>query len=91
MIFFNFFNKLKNNCVIKIYYLLYKMIKTINTLFSVIRNSMRPDQKISLGRWNTIYNSNKINARVDLSNEDHCGPCGQYVINKRLNLKKKDN
>ena len=67
------------------------MRKAINTLFSVIRNSMRPDQKISLGRWNTIYNSNEINSRVDLSNEDHCGPCGQYVINKRTSLKKKDN
>ena len=64
------------------------MRKEISTLLSVIRNSMGPDPKISLGRWNTIYNSNKINTRVYLSNEDHCGPCGQYVINKRLNLKK---
>jgi hypothetical protein len=24
----------------------------------------------------------KINNKIDLSNEDHCGPCGQYAIEK---------
>jgi len=24
----------------------------------------------------------KINHKVDLSNEDHCGPCGQYALSK---------
>lgn len=35
-----------------------------------------------LGRWK-IENCNKtINNKIDLSNEDHCGPCGQYVLEK---------
>jgi len=35
-----------------------------------------------LGRWK-IENCNKtINNKIDLSNEDHCGPCGQYVLKK---------
>ena len=25
----------------------------------------------------------KINNKIDLSNEDHCGPCGQYILDKR--------
>jgi hypothetical protein len=32
-----------------------------------------------LGRWNIDYCNNKMNKKVDLSNEDHCGPCGQYI------------
>jgi hypothetical protein len=35
-----------------------------------------------MGRWN-IENCNiKINNKIDLSNEDHCGPCGQYAKTK---------
>ncbi len=33
---------------------------------------------IELGRWNLDHCNKKINRKVDLSNEDHCGPCGQY-------------
>lgn len=35
-----------------------------------------------LGRWNIDYCNQKMNKKVDLSNEDHCGPCGQYIIEK---------
>ena len=24
----------------------------------------------------------KMNKKIDLSNEDHCGPCGQYILDK---------
>jgi hypothetical protein len=35
-----------------------------------------------LGRWR-IENCNKqMNNKIDLSNEDHCGPCGQYALQK---------
>ena len=35
-----------------------------------------------VGRWNIDYCNTKINQKVDLSNEDHCGPCGQYALRK---------
>jgi hypothetical protein len=35
-----------------------------------------------LGRWNIDYCNVKINNKIDLSNEDHCGPCGQYAMTK---------
>lgn len=35
-----------------------------------------------VGRWNIEHCSTKINHKIDLSNEDHCGPCGQYALNK---------
>ena len=44
------------------------------------------EPKKLLGRWNIDYNTKKINIKVDLSNEDHCGPCGQYVLSKRKNI-----
>jgi len=35
-----------------------------------------------VGRWR-IENCNlKTNSKIDLSNEDHCGPCGQYALEK---------
>jgi len=32
-----------------------------------------------LGRWKIDYCNTKTNTKIDLSNEDHCGPCGQYT------------
>lgn len=35
-----------------------------------------------VGRWR-IENCNiQMNNKVDLSNEDHCGTCGQYALEK---------
>jgi hypothetical protein len=30
---------------------------------------------VLLGRWNIVYCEKKINKKIDLSNEDHCGTC----------------
>ena len=49
---------------------------------NVIRNSFLPEARISLGRWNTSYATSSINSKVDLANEDHCGPCGQYAMER---------
>lgn len=35
-----------------------------------------------LGRWNIEVCNTKLNNKIDLSNEDHCGPCGQYGLTK---------
>jgi hypothetical protein len=29
-----------------------------------------------------------MNKKIDLSNEDHCGPCGQYALEKIKKEKK---
>ena len=36
-----------------------------------------------------FYTPHYLLHKVDLSNEDHCGPCGQYALSKGLgtNLK----
>jgi hypothetical protein len=35
-----------------------------------------------LGRWKIEDCNKKMNHKIDLSNEDHCGPCGQYALEK---------
>ena len=32
-----------------------------------------------VGRWKIDHCNIKTNRRIDQSNEDHCGPCGQFV------------
>ena len=51
---------------------------------SIIQKIMKEDKKV-LGRWNMEYCDKKMNKKIDLSNEDHCGPCGQYILDKTLN------
>ena len=36
-----------------------------------------------VGRWRIEECNKQMNQKIDLSNEDHCGPCGQYAIEKR--------
>jgi hypothetical protein len=51
-------------------------LKTIIQKF-IPKNIEKP-----LGRWRIDYCNKKINNKIDLSNEDHCGPCGQYALKK---------
>jgi hypothetical protein len=44
-------------------------------------------KKPILGRWNMESCNKKINNKIDLANEDHCGPCGTY-INKKVKIMK---
>jgi hypothetical protein len=41
-----------------------------------------------LGRWGIDYCNKRINQKIDLSNEDHCGPCGQYIMSKSTKMLK---
>jgi hypothetical protein len=42
------------------------------------------DIPMPLGRWRIEKCNTKIRNKIDLSNEDHCGPCGQYALDKRI-------
>ncbi len=35
-----------------------------------------------VGRWGVEKCNIKMNQKIDLSNEDHCGPCGQYALTR---------
>lgn len=55
----------------------------IESLTNIFNKSMQYHKIIRpLGRWTMETCPKKINNKIDLSNEDHCGPCGQYAIEK---------
>ncbi len=42
-------------------------------------------KKLLLGRWTIDYCQKKINKKIDLSNEDHCGACNNIrTVDMRL-------
>ena len=51
------------------------MIKIIG---NITKKFMDKPAVIPLGRWNIDSCIHKINHKVDMSNEDHCGICDQY-------------
>ena len=61
-------------------------------ILAFLTKHMGKQQTKPLGRWNLDYSVNIVNQKIDLSNEDHCGPCGQYGIQKQeapeTNIKK---
>ena len=47
-------------------------------LFIIVRNWIKKEIPKPLGRW-TNECIKKTNHKIDWANEDHCGPCGQYL------------
>jgi len=35
-----------------------------------------------VGRWRTENCEKQLKRKIELSNEDHCGPCSEYVLKK---------
>ena len=58
------------------------MNKDMKQIIESIKKLLLKEQARPLGRWNIEYCTKKINHKIDLSNEDHCGPCGQYILTK---------
>lgn len=51
-------------------------------LKSILIKFIPKDIPKPLGRWRIENCNNKMIHKIDLSNEDHCGPCGQYALEK---------
>jgi len=51
-------------------------------IIRIIKDLLSKDTPMPVGRWKIDYCNNKMNNKIDLSNEDHCGSCAQYAINK---------
>jgi len=49
---------------------------------TIIQKLLPKELPKPVGRWNIDYCNKKLNSKIDLSNEDHCGPCGQYALTK---------
>ena len=59
---------------------------------TIIKKFIKDDKNI-LGRWKIDYCDKKLKRKIDLANEDHCGPCGAYMLDKLKDISKnkKDN
>ena len=57
-------------------------MKFISNFIQKMRIGIKEKSK-PLGRWSIDYCNKKMDNKIDLSNEDHCGPCGQYIITKK--------
>jgi hypothetical protein len=42
-------------------------------------------EQLVLGRWKLEKCSNIINRKIDYSNEDHCGTCGDNLLQNKNN------
>jgi len=51
-------------------------------IITIIKNLIPKQLPKPLGRWRIEVCNKQINNKIDLSNEDHCGPCGQYALEK---------
>ena len=54
----------------------------IKYITPVIRKMFQKKISNPVGRWRIEICNTKMSHKVDLSNEDHCGPCGQYALTK---------
>jgi hypothetical protein len=59
-------------------------------VISLIKRILPKEIQRPLGRWRIEKCNTKMNSKIDLSNEDHCGPCGQYAI-ERISIKNDKN
>jgi hypothetical protein len=56
------------------------MQRIINYLSKfIVKDAVKP-----LGRWGAEKCNIKLAKKIDLANEDHCGPCGQYAQSRTL-------
>jgi hypothetical protein len=60
----------------------------IKFIRSIINKIIPTELSKPLGRWKIEECNKKINNKIDLSNEDHCGPCGQYALEKKREKEK---
>ena len=54
------------------------MLQISKNLFSIIRNShlFNEPKPILLGRWSYVNCEKTLSQKIERSNIDHCGPCG---------------
>lgn len=57
-------------------------------LLVFINNLFKKQPTVLLGRWNIVYCDKKIDKKIELNNEDHCGTCNNYYSHKRFNINK---
>lgn len=55
-------------------------MKIITKIITTVTNRFKKDLPIPAGRWKTKHCDIENDIKIDLSNEDHCGTCGEYAL-----------
>jgi hypothetical protein len=55
----------------------------MNSLITILKNFIPKTLPKPLGRWNNDCYM-KTNKKIDFANEDHCGPCGENLLNTNV-------
>lgn len=58
-------------------------------IINIVKKMFGKNLPLPNGRWSIEKCNKKIDHKIDLSNEDHCGPCGQYALGKIESLNDK--
>ena len=51
-------------------------------VITIIKKIFPKESTKPIGRWRIEQCNKQMISKIDLSNEDHCGPCGQYALTK---------
>jgi len=58
------------------------MLYIMKYITNIIKKFLPKELPKPVGRWRIENCNMQMNQKIDLSNEDHCGPCGQYALEK---------
>ncbi len=54
---------------------------------TTLKKMFKKDELINfrpLHRWSIDYSHKQINRKIDMANEDNCGPCGNFELKPKL-------
>ena len=51
-------------------------------IIEVFKSASRKQVKTPLGRWN-LENHTQTKLNINYANEDHCGSCAEYIVQKQ--------
>ena len=51
-------------------------------IIEVFKSASRKQVKTPLGRWN-LENHTQTKLKINYANEDHCGSCAEYIVQKQ--------
>ena len=54
----------------------------MNWLVRIINRIVLTETPKPIGRWKIETCNKLLDRKIDLSNEDHCGACGKYILEK---------
>ena len=57
----------------------------MKTIITILKQFLPKELPKPVGRWRTENCEKQLNRKIELSNEDHCGPCSEYVLKIQKN------